>query len=593
LPFPRRGAHGIVALSRLGELGMRSGWLGLVAVVAVVASCGGDDKQPEPPPPPPPPPPTTYRVGGTITGLSGSLTLQLNGAENLIRTDNGPFTFQTEIDDGSTYTVALTSSPAEQECTLQGATGKVSGAEVTTIRVTCAQRTYTLGGTIEGLNGTLALTLDGGESLSLTTNGPFTFQARRARGATYAVTLGTAPRGFRCNLTNGSGTVDGNVQNITVRCTGHYELTSFQAAIRVIGQSDFTSSAAHQGDLPSFLTMEGPWGNPVFAGGKLYVSDRESSRILGFNGLPTQNGAPANFVLGQPDFATTTGGGGQGGLSRPAGSSSDGTRLAVADRSNNRVLLYNTLPASMGALPDRVLGQQSFSTTTLACSATGLALPEDVFLGHGKLLVADSANNRVLIWSPPPTTNGAAPNLVLGQGSLTTCAANDTDGDGTQDSAASASTLFDPSGVWTDGTRLLVADTSNNRVLLWNQFPTRNGQPADVVIGQPDFTSRAPATSASRLSAPYFVNSTGQQIFVAEEQNHRVTVWNQFPTASGSAANTVLGQPDFFSTHRGDPAGGTTPSARSLYRPTGVLLTPPYLLVSDYGNNRILVFETP
>jgi hypothetical protein len=558
-----------------------------------MASCGGDDKQPEPPPPPPPPPPATYKIGGTIAGLTGSLTLQLNGAENLVRTDNGPFTFQTELEEGSTYTVALTASPAEQDCVLQDATGKVGGANVTSIRVTCTQRTYTLGGTVEGLNGTLAITLDGSELLSLTTNGPFTFLARRPRGATYAVTLGTAPRGYRCALTNGSGTVDGNVQNITVRCMGHYELTHFQTAIRVIGQSDFTSSAPHQGDLPSFLTMEGPWGNPVFAGGRLYVSDRESSRILGFNGLPTQNGAPANFVLGQPDFASTTGSGGQGGLSRPAGSSSDGMRLAVADRSNSRVLIYNALPTSTGALPDRVLGQENFTTTSLACSATGLALPEDVFLGHGKLIVADSANNRVLIWNSLPTTNGATAHLVLGQGSFTTCAANDTDGDGTQDSAASASTFFDPSGVWTDGTRLLVADTSNNRVLLWNQFPTRNGQPADIVIGQPDFTSRAPATTASGLNAPYFVNSTGQQLFVAEEQNNRVTVWNQFPTTNGSAANTVLGQPDFVSAHRGDPAGGTTPSARSLYRPAGVLLAPPYLVVSDYGNNRLLVFETP
>jgi|GEM_PF-1582465 len=572
---------------------MRSGWLGLAAVVALMASCGGDGKQPEPPPPPPPPPPVTYGIGGTIAGLSGSLTLQLNGAENLVRTDNGPFTFVTALEDQSTYTVALTASPAEQECTLQGATGKVSGADVTSLRVTCTQRTYAIGGTLEGLNGPLALTLDGGETLSLTTSGPFTFQARRAQGATYAVTLGTAPRGYRCALTNGSGTVSGEVRNITVRCNGYYELANFQSAIRVIGQTNFTSGEAHQGGVPSFITLNGPWGNPVLAGGKLYVSDRESSRILGFNGLPTTNGAPASFVLGQEDFVGTTGSSGQGGLSRPAGSASDGTRLAVADRSNSRVLLYNALPASTGAQPDRVLGQQNFSSTAFACSASGLTLPEDVFISQGKLIVADSANNRILIWNSLPTTNGAAANLVLGQSSFTTCAANDANGDGTEDATASASTLFDPSGVWTDGTRLLVADTSNNRVLLWNRFPTTNGQPADVVIGQPDFASRAPATTASGLGAPYYVNSTGLQIFVSEDQNNRVTVWNQFPTTNGAAAHTVLGQPDFVSKNRGDPASGTTPSARSLYQPNGVLLAPPYLVVSDYGNNRLLVFETP
>ncbi|HEX8697850.1 MAG TPA: hypothetical protein VF815_03345 [Myxococcaceae bacterium] len=558
-----------------------------------MASCGGDGKQPQPPPPPPPPPPATYKIGGTITGLSGSLTLQLNGAENLVRTADGAFTFQTEIEEGSAYTVALTASPAEQECTLQGATGTVSGADVTSIRVTCATRTYTIGGTVEGLNGTLALSLDGGETLSVTTNGPFTFQARRAKGADYTITAGTAPRGFTCTVLRGSGKVEGNVDNVLVQCTGWFNLTTFQAAIRVIGQSDFTSRDPHQGSVASFLSLEGPWGNPVFAGGKLYVSDRESNRLMGFNGLPTQNGAPASFVLGQPDFASTTGSAGRDGLSRPAGGASDGTRLAVADRSNSRVLLYDSLPSSTGAQPDRVLGQPDFSTTSFGCSATKLTLPEDVFLGHGKLVVADSSNNRVLVWNSVTAASGTAADLVLGQPSFTTCAANDTNGDGTQDSAPSAATFFDPSGVWTDGTRLLVADTSNNRVLLWTQFPTRNGQPADIVIGQPDFTSNAAATSASRLSAPYFVNSTGRQIFVSEEQNHRVTVWNQFPSAHGTPANTVLGQPDFTSKHQGDPAGGTTPSARSLYRPAGVLLAPPYLVVSDYGNNRLLVFETP
>jgi hypothetical protein len=206
--------------------------------------------------------------------------------------------------------------------------------------------------------------------------------------------------------------------------------------------------------------------------------------------------------------------------------------------------------------------------------------------------VADTSGNRVLIWNSLPTTNGAAANLVLGQGSFTTCEGNDANGDGTPDATAAASTLFSPSGVWTDGTRLLVADTGNNRVLLWNQFPTTNGQPADVVIGQPNFTSRTPATTANGMSAPYLVNSTGQQIFVAEYQNNRVTVWNQFPTVNGVAAHAVLGQPDFTSRERGDPAGGIVPSARSLYQPAGVLLAPPYVVVSDYGNNRLLVFES-
>src|SRR5690606_38175173 len=53
----------------------------------------------------------------------------------------------------------------------------------------------------------------------------------------------------------------------------------------------------------------------------------------------------------------------------------------------------------------------------------------------------------------------------------------------------SASTLSSPRGLDSDGTRLLVADTLNNRVLAWTAFPTRLGQPADAVLGQPSFSA--------------------------------------------------------------------------------------------------------
>ena len=48
----------------------------------------------------------------------------------------------------------------------------------------------------------------------------------------------------------------------------------------------------------------------------------------------------------------------------------------------------------------------------------------------------------------------------------------------------SLSSLSNPSGVYTNGTQLAVADTNNHRLLLWNTWPTAHGQPADVVLGQ-------------------------------------------------------------------------------------------------------------
>jgi hypothetical protein len=561
-------------------------WLGLMGMAVLLGACGDDA-------PPNPPPTAKFHVGGTITGLTDRLTLQLNGTESLTRNADGAFTFQTELEDQSSYTVALTTPPADQDCTLQNATGKVSGADVTSVQVTCVQRTYSLGGTVTGLNGSLQLRIEGGETLTVNGSGPFTFQTRLTRGRIYTVSRVAEPKGHRCTVTNGSGTVAGDVTNLAVQCSPYFSFGVFPSAIAVLGQSEFTSSSRNQGEFtPSATTLDGPGGSPLFLGGKLYVSDLGSNRILGFEGLPPQSGASASFALGQADLTSATPATSRSGLSGPNDLSSDGTRLAVADQSNSRILLYTAPPTGASSLPDLVVGQTSFDSALSECSATGLNAPRAVSLAQGKLVVADTFNHRILIWNSVPTTNGAPANLVLGQTSLTSCTGNDANGDGTVDSAPSASTLFLPSGVWTDGTRLLVADSSNNRVLLWRQFPTANGQPADLVLGQSDFTSRGAAITSARLSSPAGLSATGQQIFVADEENSRVLVWNAFPTASGQAADVVLGQPDFTSRNRGDPTPGTRPSARSLYQPGGVLLSAPYVVVTDSGNNRVLVFES-
>ncbi|HYO72597.1 MAG TPA: hypothetical protein VEU33_41640, partial [Archangium sp.] len=487
---------------------MRIGRLGLLGLATLVAAC--EEK--------PPAQPATYRVGGTLSGLSGgALTLQLNGQQNLTRSANGPFSFETPLEDRSDYAVTVASAPAEQECAVEGGTGKVAGADVSSVQVRCATRTYTLGGTAEGLRGTLELSL-GSERLQLTANGGFTFTTKLPRGDTYSVGVEAPPEGLRCTLSNGSGTVTGDVTNLRVRCIDWYTLEGFQSASVVIGQENFVSKAADRGGSTSAGTLRNPVGNPAFAQGRLYVPDTGSHRVLGFNGMPAANGASAGFVLGQTDFPHSETGSGEQGLGSPEGLSSDGTRLAVADTRNSRILLHTLLPASTGATPALVLGQTSLEPTARlpGCGRTSLGFPEDVFLGGGKLLVADSVNNRVLVWNTLPTTNAAPADLVLGQRSFTSCVENDANDDGTRDAAPAANTLWNPTGVWTDGTRLVVADSYNNRVLIWSQFPTTDRQPADVVLGQSGFTSRAMALTASGMNTPYTVTSTGQQLFVTD-----------------------------------------------------------------------------
>ena len=57
-------------------------------------------------------------------------------------------------------------------------------------------------------------------------------------------------------------------------------------------------------------------------------------------------------------------------------------------------------------------------------------------------------------------------------------------------STVTASSFDRPAAVWTDGNRVIVSDRDNNRVLLWNSWPTANNQPADLVLGQPEGFTR-------------------------------------------------------------------------------------------------------
>lgn len=76
----------------------------------------------------------TYSIGGTVSGLTGDgLTLQNNGADRLAAAGDGPFTFVTELSDGSDYLVTVTG----QTCNVANASGTLTGSDVDDVSVTC------------------------------------------------------------------------------------------------------------------------------------------------------------------------------------------------------------------------------------------------------------------------------------------------------------------------------------------------------------------------------------------------------------------------------------------------------------------------
>ena len=119
--------------------------------------------------------------------------------------------------------------------------------------------------------------------------------------------------------------------------------------------------------------------------------------------------------------------------------------------------------------------------------------------------------------------------------------------------------------------RLFVADTWNNRVLVYDMTPGQvaSGMAASYVLGQKDFTSYEPDVTANRLyfgtreargigpsggrPAELAIDRVNQRLFVADGDNNRVMVFDMHPDRIQNGANAivVIGQDDFTSKEPG------------------------------------------
>ncbi len=422
-----------------------------------------------------------------------------------------------------------------------------------------------------------------------------------------------------------------------------------QSARLVVGQPSFT----RQSPISS-RSIIGSAGGVAVGGDRLFIAEGNrigatpiNNRVLIYHDLngivpePTdeleQNGpCPAcigtpDVVLGQTDFESFDFGV-QNGMRAPSSVATDGRVLAVADTNNNRVMLWNQIPATNGAAPDVVLGQPDAGDNTPRTSANGMRGPQGVWVADGKLFVADTQNSRILIWNSIPSASGANADVVVGQPDFDTAPEPDLTRSNFDPAAAA---LLDPVSVTVNNGRMFVADLGFDRVLIYNTVPTSNGAGADVVIGQPDMTTAGfnedavlrsvaalceeigifeddgsvtpddsifpppidreppaegePTTKLPRrcertLNFPRFALSDGEKLFIADSGNDRVLIFNQIPTENGAAADLVIGQPDFISLEESVQPG-------NVRSPTSLAHDGTNLYVADPFTRRILIFS--
>jgi sugar lactone lactonase YvrE len=199
------------------------------------------------------------------------------------------------------------------------------------------------------------------------------------------------------------------------------------------------------------------------------------------------------------------------------------------------------------------------------------------------LFIADTDNNRVFVFelNADNVLVDYVPDYVLGQPDFTA-----------SDPGTTQSTFNGPTGIAydPDDHLLFVADTNNNRIMVFDVSSISNGENAVNVLGQPDFTSSDPGTTQSSLDSPYGLEYDRARniLFVTDVGNNRVVAFTiaTATISNGENAVNVLGQPNFTSS-----SPGTTQS--SLNSPAGIAYDPVArkLFVADTKNNRTMVFD--
>ena len=291
--------------------------------------------------------------------------------------------------------------------------------------------------------------------------------------------------------------------------------------------------------------------------------------------------------------------GGANKLNHPVSISANYGKLAVTDRFNNRVLIWNTIPSS-NTPPDLVLGQANFTTHNSGTGLNNMDFPGQVIITpDGKVLVADSDNNRVLVWTSFPASSGQSADYALPITNYVNF------GDSW------------PWGVWSDGTKVIVTATVAKAVLFWNTFPGPSTSP-DVVL------------TSSQVGTPRSILSDGNYVMLGDENangpcigsngTRSTHVWTSWPTSSrdpDACIDNWLAGTIHDSKIYGIAAGGETMYFYDeLYTSTqelqvnvkianpgeghrwaggddgGATVVDGKLFVAEYNGNRISVFDT-
>ncbi len=323
---------------------------------------------------------------------------------------------------------------------------------------------------------------------------------------------------------------------------------------------------------------------------RLFVADPAHNRVLVFN-LNSNNNLidhTADYVFGQSSFTGLSGATTSAGMSGPSRLAYDSAnnRLFVSDASNNRVLVFNTAEITSGEAAVSILGQSVFTTSTAAHTQAGLSAPRGLAYDPGTqyLYVTSTGSDRITVYDVASITDGEAAINVLGRASF----------DGGSGGATTSTRVSDPTGVAidTENDRLFVADTTNNRVLIFDIASLSDGEAAVNVLGQTDFTTATASSTGGQVgfSSPQDVtyNAEDHKLYVSDSNNNRVMIFDVTSITDGENAVALLGQESFSAYYSPSTAANGT-----FWRVSGVGFDTSNnrLYVQSHQANRMLAFD--
>ncbi|MFA6082692.1 MAG: NHL repeat-containing protein, partial [Patescibacteria group bacterium] len=353
----------------------------------------------------------------------------------------------------------------------------------------------------------------------------------------------------------------------------------------VLGRPDFNDTRSLGASDVTQNTLVAPTGL-AYASNMLYVSEGIANRVVVFDVTTIVNGESAANVLGQASFTTYAEGTTQSTLYNPSGLAIASNLLYVADTTNNRVMIFDVTAILDGENAANELGQANFTTVEYSKKTSSrLNQPEGVEISGTTLYVADTANHRVVTFDVTAISDGEAATFVLGQTAF-----------GLNSSGTTISKFKYPKGLSLDASSLFVSDADNDRVMVFNiSDGVTNGESAINVLGQADFTSDVEGVSQTLLQEPKGSALISTKLYISDYTNSRVMVFDIAVLGDGEAADNVIGQFDddtgAASYTKGGQNNGASKSAFYGVEGSAIDTTNHRLFVSDSSNCRILVFN--